>query len=134
MPTLSDICSLLKLPAPANASAPITGINTLSAASPTEISFLGSDAYLNEFATTKAAAVLVHKKVKLPSNPAVPTLIVDDADLAVARVLELFAPPIPAPPKGADPSARVASTAQIDPTAAIGPNVVIGARSRIGAN
>lgn len=134
MPTLSDITTLLQLPPASNPGISITGVNTLLDASPTELSFLGSDAYLSEFTKTRAAAVLVQKKVKLPAMSPAATLIVEDADLAVAKVLEFFAPPVPTPARGIDPTARIAASAQIDPTASIGPYVIIGERSRIGAN
>ncbi|HZZ44069.1 MAG TPA: UDP-3-O-(3-hydroxymyristoyl)glucosamine N-acyltransferase [Tepidisphaeraceae bacterium] len=133
MPTLSDITTILQLPPVSNSAIAITGVNTLTQASATEISFLGSDAYLDDFAKTRAAAVLVHRKVKLPANPAVPVLIVEDADLAIGKLLEFFAPPVPTPPAGIDASASVSRDAWVDPTASVGPNVVIGARSRIGA-
>jgi UDP-3-O-[3-hydroxymyristoyl] glucosamine N-acyltransferase len=130
--TLSHIASLLGLPAPQNPNISISGMATLAEASETDLSFLGSDAYLKEFETTKAAAVLVRKGMKLPPNVSKPILIVDNADLAQAKVLELLAPPIPRPPKGLDASARIAPTAVISEGVAIGPNVTIGERSTIG--
>jgi UDP-3-O-[3-hydroxymyristoyl] glucosamine N-acyltransferase len=130
---LSKIAATLGLPAPA-ADPTITGMAYLTDAGPGDLSFLGSDAYLADFHKTKASAVLVQKKVKLPPGSPVPTLIVDDADLAVGRVLELFAPPVPQPPKGVDPTARVAPTATIDPSCSVGPNVVVGDRTRVGPN
>jgi UDP-3-O-[3-hydroxymyristoyl] glucosamine N-acyltransferase len=62
-----------------------------------------------------------------------PLIIVDDAELAMAKVLEFFAPPVPRPPAGIDPQACVAAGASIAHTAAIGAKVVIGDRTRIGA-
>jgi UDP-3-O-[3-hydroxymyristoyl] glucosamine N-acyltransferase len=60
-------------------------------------------------------------------------LLVDDADLAMSRVLELFAPPIPRPPVGVDRDARVAASARLGEGVAVGPNVFIGERARVGA-
>jgi UDP-3-O-[3-hydroxymyristoyl] glucosamine N-acyltransferase len=62
-----------------------------------------------------------------------PVLIVDHADLAMARVAELFAPPVPRPPVGIDKSAQVAPAAKIADGVAIGPGVYIGPGARIGA-
>ena len=62
-----------------------------------------------------------------------PVLLVDDADLAVAKVLQRFAPPVPRPPAGVDRAARVAATAQLDAGVAVGFNVYVGERARIGA-
>ena len=108
---------------------------TLLDATDADISFLGSDAYLKDFARTRAAAVIVKKSVHLPAGvnrdkPAL--LIVDNADLAQAKVLELLAPPVARPKTGIDPSARVAPSAVLSDDVAIAPNVVIGERSSIG--
>ena len=137
MPTLADIAKLLDLPLPAAddaAAVPITGVDTLAAATPSQLSFLGSDRLAKDFQTTRAAAVLVAKRVKLPADSAGKLiLVVDDADLAVARVLPLFAPPVPRPPGGVDPAARVEAGAVVAPTAAVGFNAFVGARATIGA-
>jgi UDP-3-O-[3-hydroxymyristoyl] glucosamine N-acyltransferase len=134
MPTVAQIAELLNVPAPPGAHAvDITGVAMLGDAGPSELSFLGSDRFLPQFKQTRAGAVLVQRRVKLPPDHARVVLIVDDADLAVARVLELFAPPVPRPAVGIDRSARVAATADIAQDAAVGPNVYIGERARIGA-
>jgi len=57
-------------------------------------------------------------------------LLVDDADMSVANVLELFAPPVPRPPEGVDPAARVARSAILGAGVAIGPNLFVGERVR----
>jgi UDP-3-O-[3-hydroxymyristoyl] glucosamine N-acyltransferase len=132
--TLGQIAALLNLPAPLpqQARINITGVATLAQAEPGDISFLGSDARLREFLKTRASAVLVQRRVKLPAEPAVPVLLVDDADLAVATVLAPFAPPIPRPPAGIDPTARIGSNATLADGVAVGPNVQIGQGTTIG--
>jgi UDP-3-O-[3-hydroxymyristoyl] glucosamine N-acyltransferase len=129
--TLSQIASLLNCPAPA-ADRLITGMATLVDAGESELSFLSSDAYLHQFAATRAAAVIVQKRVKLPAVNATPVLIVEDSELAVAKVLGLLAPPVPQPPAGIDPAARVAPTATLADNVAVGPFVSIGQRTTIG--
>jgi UDP-3-O-[3-hydroxymyristoyl] glucosamine N-acyltransferase len=133
MPTiaLSRIASILKLPAPST-DVPIEGVAYLAEAGPRDLSFLGSEKFLKDLEKTKAAAVLMRKNVKLPADLATPILLVDDADLAIAQILELFAPPMEQVHTGIDPSAKIATTARIDPSCRIGPNVVIGERSQIG--
>src|SRR5262245_55105158 len=98
--TLSDIAQILNCPSQPASTRAVTGVATLTEATDFEVSFLGSEKYLNEFAQTKAAAVIVQKRVKLPPNHGKAVLLVDDADLAVATLLERFAPPIPRPPVG----------------------------------
>jgi UDP-3-O-[3-hydroxymyristoyl] glucosamine N-acyltransferase len=133
MPTLSDIATLLGCPPPPEGARNITGIATLADAKPDEISFVTSEAFAEAFAATRAAGVIMHKKLRLapPADKAV--LVVDDADLAVAKVLELFAPPVPKPPAGVDRAARVAASASVAPDAAVGPHVFVGERARVGA-
>src|SRR5687768_17525633 len=77
--TLADIASFLNLPAPAGAAQrPITGIATLADATDAELSFLGSDRYVADFAPTRAAAVVVQKRVKLPPDHGKAVFLVDD--------------------------------------------------------
>ena len=135
MPTLGDLAKLLSLPPvpPADASIAITGVATLAEATPSDLAVVGSEAYAKHVPSSKAAAFVVQRKVKLPHNFDRPTLRVDDADLATARLLGLFAPPVPRPAAGIDPAARVAKSAQLGPDVAIGFNVFVGERVRLGA-
>jgi UDP-3-O-[3-hydroxymyristoyl] glucosamine N-acyltransferase len=128
---LSQIASILKLPPPVR-EVMIEGMAYLAEANSSDLSFLGSEKYLDDFGRTRAVAVLVRKGIKLPGEPAMPVLWVDNADLAVAQVLELFAPPEAEMPAGVDPSASIAATARVDPSCRIGPGVFIGQRAVIG--
>lgn len=140
--TLAEIAALLHVPAPAgHGDRSVTGMATLTEAGPGDLSFLGSDTYLKQFATTQAGAVIVQKRVKLPRDAmgaagatTPPVFVVDDADLAVARLLERFAPPVPRPPVGRHDSAFVAPSASVGEGSRIGPNVFVGDDSRIGRN
>jgi UDP-3-O-[3-hydroxymyristoyl] glucosamine N-acyltransferase len=132
--TLFDIADLLNVPVGANAARQITGVNSLSDASPSEISFISSEAHTHAFKDTRAAAVIVQKNLKLPENPNTISLLVDDAELAIAEVLELFAPPVPRPPLGVHPTAFVSPSASVATGARIGPGIFIGDNCRIGKN
>jgi UDP-3-O-[3-hydroxymyristoyl] glucosamine N-acyltransferase len=133
--TLADIATLLELPVPDGAaSRPITGVADVQQAGENELTYVSSDQFVKYLPQTRAAAVIVQKRVRLPADSAlrVPTMTVDDAELAIARVLELFAPPVPRPPVGIDAAARVHPSAQVADAVAIGFNVHVGRRSRIG--
>jgi UDP-3-O-[3-hydroxymyristoyl] glucosamine N-acyltransferase len=130
---LAKIASLVGAQAPpGKESIAITGVATLIDAGPTELSFLGSDAFVKQFVGTRAAAVLVQKAVKHLPVPHTVVLSVDDADLAMAKVLELLAEPVPRPAPGVDPLARVDPSAQLGENVAIGPFCIVGRRTRIG--
>jgi UDP-3-O-[3-hydroxymyristoyl] glucosamine N-acyltransferase len=136
MPTLAEIAGLLNvsLPDGADGGREIVGVSTLDEARPNELSFLSNEHYVKELATTRAAAVLLHRRLKgwAAAGTPVPTIVVDDAELAVAKVLGLFAPDVPRPPVGIDPAARIAPGAAIGDGAAIGPNAYVGERTVLG--
>jgi UDP-3-O-[3-hydroxymyristoyl] glucosamine N-acyltransferase len=132
MPTVSEIAALLNVPVRGDGRRAVNGVASLIDASSEDISFLASDAYLNQFNSTRAAAVIVEKRVKLPATSSCALLVVEGMDLALARVLELFAPPIPRPPAGVDPSARVAPDAVFGDNVAVGAGVIVGRQTRIG--
>jgi UDP-3-O-[3-hydroxymyristoyl] glucosamine N-acyltransferase len=123
---LREIAAMVGCAPPAG-EARVTGVASLSEAGPGDLSFLNSEAFLAEFQSTSAVAVLVQKQLKLPETTRTIVLRVDDADLAMARVLESFAPPAIRPAPGADPQSR------IDPNAKIGADVSIGAFSIVSA-
>ena len=134
MLTLGEIASLVGAPLQdgERSRAEIRGVATLTEASDHDVSFVGSDAYLKDLATTRAAAVLVHRRVKLPGDVRPAVLVVDDADLALSKVLERFAPPGQQLARGIDPSARVEPSATIGADASVGPFVTVGAGARVG--
>jgi UDP-3-O-[3-hydroxymyristoyl] glucosamine N-acyltransferase len=135
MPSLAEIASLIGVPAPCDpqeAQRPIAGVASLAEARETDVSFINSDAFLKALAVTRAGAVIANKRVHLPASVPAPMLVVDNADLAIARILEFFAPTSPRQPAGIDSAARVAPTAEVGDGASIGFNVFVGERARIG--
>jgi UDP-3-O-[3-hydroxymyristoyl] glucosamine N-acyltransferase len=133
MPTLAQIAELLNCPSPPRAEQqPITGMAPLDEATSEQLSFVNSEQFVSQLASTNAAAAIVQRRIKVPPAWETRSLRVDDTDLAVAKVLRLFAPPVPHPPVGIDPTARVDPSATLGPDVAIGPFVVVGAGTRIG--
>jgi UDP-3-O-[3-hydroxymyristoyl] glucosamine N-acyltransferase len=132
MPSLSEIARLVGSPESASDAIDITGVATLEEAGPGDLSFVGAESYLPQLARTQAAAVIVQKRLKTPESWVRPALTVDDADLALAKVLQFFAPPVPRPPTGIDSLARVAKTAVLGTDVAVGPFVFVGENCRIG--
>ncbi|HEX4124011.1 MAG TPA: UDP-3-O-(3-hydroxymyristoyl)glucosamine N-acyltransferase [Tepidisphaeraceae bacterium] len=134
MTTLADIAKLLSCSAlpPAEAERRVAGVASLAEAEEDDLSFVGSDAYVDDLAGTRALAIIVQSRVTLPPSWTRPAFRVDDAELAVAKVLERFAVPVPQPPIGTDPTATIAPTAVLAHGVAVGPHVVVGQRSKIG--
>ena len=133
MPTLFDIATLIGAPAPDEGDRPVTGVATLVDARPDELSFISSEQFAEQLAATRAAGVIMAKKLRLPPPEGKQVLVVDDTDLAVGKVLELFAPPIPRPPAGVDAGARVATSATLGDGVAVAAGAFVGERSRLGA-
>src|SRR5688500_4585449 len=102
MPTLADIARTLQLPPPPDADRKLSGIANLADAGPSDLSLLGSDVYFKAFAASKAMAVIVTKRLHIPSRGDKVIFEVEDAELAVGQVLPLFAPPVQQPAPGID--------------------------------
>lgn len=130
--TLFQIAAWLNVPSPA-VDKTLTGLATLEEATETELSFLGHERYLPALKTTKAAAVIAHKRIKIPQGITTPIIAVDDADLAMAKVLQEIAPPVPRP-GGIDPLSKIDPTAKLGQNVAVGTFAVIGKNTVIGAN
>src|SRR3712207_247365 len=105
MPTLADIAALLGTPAPPQADRNVRGVATVEEAGPDDLTFVGAEQYARRLPASRAIGVIAQRKVKLPPEYAGAAFVVDDADLAVAKVLELIAPPVPRPAPGVDPLA-----------------------------
>lgn len=134
MPTLQQLADLLGVSCPFEGQKELYGIQSLEEAGPNDLSILTRDAFVKQYRQTRAGAVLAGKKVRFSPRSDVPTLVVDDPDLALIRLIELLAPPIPQPEPGISPQAIIDPTARIGPAAAICAGVVIGKRTVIGQN
>jgi len=100
----------------------VTGIATLAEAGPGDIAFFANNRYLQQLASTRAAAVIL-----LPEFVArcpVACLVTDKPYIAFARISRLFdKSPQSAP--GVHPTAVVSRDAEVHPSASIGPHVVV---------
>ena len=109
----------------------IHGLESLDHAVPGQLSFIRAPRFLKDWAASRASAAVVSKDVPLAGLTDTPgesraLLVVPDADLAVARLLELFAPAPTPPAPGVHPTAIVDPTAAIAPTASVGPCCTVG--------
>ncbi|MCL4117903.1 UNVERIFIED_CONTAM: hypothetical protein GTU68_062927 [Idotea baltica] len=107
----------------------VTGLNYADKAQEGELTLINKPEHVKLLAKSKASAALITKELKdrvVDINDK-PILIVENADLAMAKVLEYFVDPDPEQ-NGIHPAAVV------DPSANIGENVSIGAGTYIGRN
>ena len=135
--TLADVAAAagVAVPEGADPARPVTGAATLRAAGAGDVASLAEAKYVKDLAGCGAGVVIVGRRAKLPEDVAAGTdaviLRVEDAELAMAAVLERFAPP---PPwlEGRHPSAVVHETATLGDGVALGPNVVVGPGASVG--
>jgi UDP-3-O-[3-hydroxymyristoyl] glucosamine N-acyltransferase len=103
----------------------------LDRAGPDALSFLVSPAYLSDFRSTTAGAVLIARPLAASSGTAVPRIIVDNPDHALRAAAEALHPER-RPEPAVDSTARVAPDVTLPADASVGPFVVIGPGSRAG--
>ena len=111
----------------------VSGLNFIDRARADEMTFIGSAAYISRWAESPAGVALVGRGLNVEPGDGRAIITVDNADLAMARALELFAPPPPLCEPGIHPSAVVDPSALIGEDCCIGPCCVVGPRASIGA-
>ena len=100
----------------------VNGIATLAEAGPGDIAFFANNRYLQQLASTRAAAVIL-----LPEFVArcpVACLVTETPYIAFARISRLF-DKSPQSVPGVHPTAVVSRDAEVHPSASIGPHVVV---------
>ena len=133
--TLEEVAEHIGARLVGSGSATVSGVNSIEQAGPEHLSFITADRHAGKVAESKAAAVIVGKKIE---NVAIAQLVVDSVEEALVTALDLFAPKL-TPACGVHSTAVVEKTATIAGNVAIGPaayisyGAVIGAGSIIGA-
>lgn len=110
----------------------LSGLASLEAAGPNQLSFLGGARHAPVLERSQADAVLVSADLQGRVPPGTMALVVADPVASWAQAAALFHP-VPAAGAGIHPSALVVETATIDPSAEISALAHIGARAIIGA-
>lgn len=104
----------------------VAGVEALDRAEPGQLTFIGDAHHARRWPESHAGAALVTRGLEPARDDGRPLIFVDSADLAMARVLELFAPDPPRPEPG------VHETAVVDPTAILGQRARVGAHCYVG--
>jgi UDP-3-O-[3-hydroxymyristoyl] glucosamine N-acyltransferase len=107
----------------------IYGVGDLTQATQDQISFIGDKKYLPMLANCAARAIVTRDDIDVSPRPAI---ILDKPGLAFAKMLDIFAPPMPKIEKGVHPSAVVKS--KLDASVCVGANVYIDENVTIGGN
>lgn len=105
----------------------ISGIEVLDKATANHLSFIRSAKFAEQWCNSQVGAILLSKSIDIPAGCQTRSaILVEDADLALNKVIELFAPRKLCPAPGAHPTAVIASSAKIGKDCCIGPHCVIG--------
>ncbi|NNC50622.1 MAG: UDP-3-O-(3-hydroxymyristoyl)glucosamine N-acyltransferase [Flaviramulus sp.] len=130
--TIQEINDVLKGELIGNTTQKIDGPEELQKAKNNHITFIGSTKYLKYWADSKACAAIVNDNLKIESDNNRPIIKVKNADLAMAKVLELFNPPAPVFDADIHPTAVIHKTATIGKGCKIGANCYVGKDVELG--
>ncbi len=120
--TLSQIAEALQLDL-TGSELEITGMNTLTDASGSELSFLSDSRHMAALKETKAGAVLVTEALRQEVPDGSVALVCGDVALTMAAATALFAPP---PIDHDAPAAQIGESSFVDPRAHVENGAVIG--------
>ena len=110
----------------------IESLEQLAEAGAGQLTFIGNGAYAARWPDCQASAAVITRGLEIPPRDGRALIVVDDADLAMADLLALFAPPPVWPAEGVHPTAIVDPEAQVGPGTRIGPHCVVAAGVRLG--
>lgn len=109
----------------------VDDVASLSNAGSKSLSFLSNPSFVDQLASTRAAAVILNEKHVSECSAA--SLVTKDPYATYARMAAVVSPePVYTP--GVHPSAIVEPSADVDESAHIAANAYIGEKSRVGAN
>lgn len=126
--SIEEINEILKGELIGHTTEQIEGPEQVERAKSSHITFIGSSKYVKLWKSSKASAAIVNENLSIEPGDNRALIKVDNADLAMAKLLELFNPELPEFDIDIHPSAI------IDPTVSLGKNCKIGAGCYIGKN
>ncbi len=126
--TIAEINELLNGELIGDTTQTIQGPEELQRAEPHHITFIGSKKYVSFWKDSKASAAVINENLEMEPGENRALIKVKNADLAMAKILEVFQPETPVFEDDIHP------TAVIHETAKIGVGCKIGAHSYVGKN
>ena len=127
---IARACGARLAPTPGLGATVIRGVATLLDAGPTDVAWIVDISHAKVLPACKAGAIVGPQK-QLGSHPR--ALFVEDTELAMAIVLEMFHTPYQAPGPGRHPSAIMHPSAQLHESVVVGAHATVGEGVQIGA-
>ena len=132
--SISEINNVLKGELIGNTNQQIHGPEELKKAGSNQITFIGGSKYVKFWADSNACAAIVNDNLTLEPGENRALIKVKNADLAMAKLLELFNPPTPVFDIEIHPTAVIHETAKIGNGCNIGANCYVGKDVELGNN
>ena len=107
----------------------ISDVGAVDQADERTIAFVTDQKHIPKLQTSRAAAVIVGKRIK---DLAKPQLIVKDVNAALIEALSIFAPKLKAAAEGIDPTAKIGQAVKLAKGVSIGPFTVLDDNVEIG--
>ena len=130
--SIKEINAILKGELIGNTNQQIEGPEQLQNASNNQITFIGSTKYIKFWENSKACAAVVNDNLNVEPGENRALIKVKNADLAMAKILELFNPPAPEFDTDIHPTAVIHETATIGNGCKIGANCYVGKDVTLG--
>ncbi len=124
--TIEEINTILQGELIGHTTNKIDGPEELEKAQSNHITFIGSSKYVKLWANSKASAAIVNKTLNVEPGDQRALIKVKNADLAMAKILELYNPPTPHFDSGIHSTAVIHSSAKIGDGCKIGANCYVG--------
>jgi len=132
--TIEEINEVLKGELIGHTTQNINGPEQLQNANNNHITFVGSVKYVKYWADSKACAAIVNDNLKIEPGDNRAIIKVKNADLAMAKILELYNQPAPVFESDIHPTAVVHETAILGTGCKIGANCYVGKDVELGNN
>ena len=132
--SIKEINQILKGSIIGNDSLIINSPEQLELATGDQISFIGHKKYEKFWSASNAGAAIVNNDISIEPGEGRAFIKVDNADLAMSQVLEMFAPPAPEFDEAVHPSAIIHKTATIGSGTRVGANCYVGPKVTLGSN
>lgn len=124
--TITEINELLHGELIGNTTSIIQGPEELQKSEPHHITFIGSKKYASQWSDSKASAAIINENIEVEPGENRALIKVKNADLAMAKILEIFQLEMPVFETDIHPTAVIHETAKIGIGCKIGANTYVG--------
>jgi UDP-3-O-[3-hydroxymyristoyl] glucosamine N-acyltransferase len=131
--SINEINEIVKGKLVGNSAEQIIGPEQLDKAKSNNITFIGSNKFISQWKTSEACVAIVDEKLNIEPEENRALIRVKNADLAMAKLLEVFNPPPPQLDVDIHPTAIIHKTAIIGEASSVGAGCYIGKNVVVGS-